>query len=308
MINNYLDYLCCPNCKSDLKKNSKYLICKNCLKKLKIEDGIIKTIVDLTPDATLSLNKWNKIYKNLFKNKKYIACFEDYKKKNSEKDFQQLGKIKTLNKKTVFLELGCGMFFFGINFSKKCGAVIGIDFSISALKIAKNLLNRYKIKNYLLIQANILNLPLKNNTVDFVCGNGVIEHFKNTQISINELYRILKNNGISLNTVPYLNFGSLTYRQLWGNIPDFPVLKQLAEFIHLKLLKGKHMMFGYELSFTKKKLIKLHNNAGFKQIKIEKLDVEPVFLFAPKFIRKPLRWLANNSSLFWPMVQVTATK
>ena len=68
------------------------------------------------------------------------------------------------------------------------------------------------------------------------------------------------------------------------------------------------MMFGYELSFTVGRLIKIHKKAGFKKILIEKLDVELVFLLFPKIIRKPLIRLANSSKIFWPMVKVIAQK
>lgn len=309
MIKNYLDYLCCPDCKSDLKKTGNILKCNKCSKKLKIEDGVIKNDILLnSSDMRLSLDKWNNIYDELLKNKKFLTDFENYRKNKFEGDYKQLWQAKIIDKKTVFLEIGCGMFFLGGCISKKCKIAIGVDFSYSSLKIAKKLLNKYKIKNYLLIQADILNLPIKNDVVDLINGSGVIEHFKDTQICVNELYRVLKKDGVCLNTVPHLNLGSLTYRQLWGNIPDFPILKQLAELIHIKLFKSKHMMFGYELSFTRARLIILHNNAGFKKIEIKKLDVELVFLLVPKFIRKPLILLANSSSLFWPMVKVIATK
>lgn len=308
MIKNYLDYLCCPDCKTDLKKINSSLICKQCSRKLTIDDEIIKTNISLSSDTELSQNKWNEIYSDLLKNKKFLADFENYKKNNFENDYKQLCQTKIFNKKTSFLEIGCGTFFLGTTISKKCQVVIGVDFSSSSLKIAKKLLDKYKIKNFLLIQANLLNLPIKKNVIDYIIGSGVIEHFKNTQICVTELYRILKNKGTCLNSVPLLNMGSLTYRQLWGNIPDFPVLKQIAEFIHIKILKGRHMMFGYELSFTANKLRSIHKKAGFKKIEIKKLDVELVFLLVPKFIRKPLIWLANSSPLFWPMVKVIATK
>jgi hypothetical protein len=100
----------------------------------------------------------------------------------------------------------------------------------------------------------------------------------------------------------------MTYRQIWGNIPDFPVIKQLAEFVHIKLLKGKHMYFGYELSFTKSKLEKVHKLAGFSKIKIVRMESEVMMGFLPKFIRPMAVYLAEHSSWFWPMAMVVATK
>lgn len=308
MIKNYLDYLCCPDCKTNLKKVKNTLVCKQCTKKLTIDNEIIKSDIPLTADTKLSQDKWDKIYLDLLKSKKFLADFENYQKINSENIYKELSQEKIINKKMAFLEIGCGMFFLGTSLSKKCKVVVGVDFSSSALRVAKKLLDKYKVKNFLLIQADLLNLPIKQNVIDYISGSGVIEHFENTQMCVDELYRILKKKGLCLNSVPLLNFGSLTYRQLWGNIPNFPVLKQIAEFIHIKVLKSKHMIFGYEFSFTAGRLRMIHKKAGFKKIEIKKLDVELVFLFVPKFIRKPLIWLANSSPLFWPMVKVIAIK
>ena len=106
-----------------------------------------------------------------------------------------------------------------------------------------------------------------------------------------------------------LNIGSLTYRQLWGNIPNFPIIKQLAEFIHIKLLGGKHMRFGYELSFLPITLVNIHKKAGFKKIEVKYFDTKLLFELIPfTAVRNLLIKLAQNSPLFWPMIKVVATK
>ena len=151
-------------------------------------------------------------------------------------------------------------------------------------------------------------MPIKNNTVDLVYGGGVIEHFKDTGSCIDELYRVLKRSGVSFNTVPYLNIGSLTYRQVWGNIPNVPVLREVAEFIHIKLLGAKHMIFGYEMSFTKRTLFSIHKQSGFKKISVDKFQTTLSFEFIPKFFRPFFIYLADTSPLFWPMVKVIGTK
>ena len=185
--------------------------------------------------------------------------------------------------------------------------IIGIDFCLSALKIAKKLLDKKGITNYLLIQGDILKMPLKNSSIDFIYGGGVIEHFKNTQSCINELFRVLKVNGVVMNSVPYLNIGSI-YRQIFGNIPNIIILKQIAEFIHIKLLNGKHMIFGYEMSFLATTLKKIYKKAGFNKISVNKFEFELAFDFVPNSLKKPFVWLANNSRFFWPMIKVVSKK
>ena len=302
-----LDFICCPYCFSDLKYGNDMLLCLKCSRRFSNQDGIPKLIKTLDKDIKASLKKWEIFFHKHLVSGDYLKEYEYYLDKYHKDIYRQVSN-STRKPNPVYLEIGSGTFFLGQSLSKKCEYVIGIDYCRNALLIAKKMLDEKKIKNYLLIQADILNMPLKNNTVDLIYGGGVIEHFKDTEKSLNELYRVLKKKGISFNTVPYLNIGSLTYRQVWGNIPDFPILKNIAEFIHIKILGARHMTYGYELSFTKRKLIKLHKKVGFKEIKVDKLEVFLYFEFIPKLIRGPFIWLANNFSFFWPMVKIIAKK
>lgn len=302
-----IQYLFCLRCKNELAKKGNFLTCINCTSKYPIEEGIIKMMGKVSPDLQLSIEKWDEEYKGLLKSGKYYEASKNYKEIYLNDTFKQLSEAKKF-KDIVYLEIGCGLFFLGQEVAKNCKFIIGVDVCPTALKIAKKMLDKKGIKNYLLVQADILNMPLKDNTIDLIYGGGVIEHFKDTQMSVNELYRVLAKQGVSFNTVPYLNIGSLTYRQLWGNIPNFPVLKQIAEFIHIKLLKANHMIFGYELSFLASTLKRVHKRAGFKKVKVEKFSAQLSFEFLPSFLKTPFVWLANNSRLFWPMVKITATK
>lgn len=311
MINKeLLPYLCCPGCKSNFREQNNFLICEKCGEKYEIIDGnILKIVPNLTQDLELSIKKWDKFYQKQIRDGFYLKEKNNYLENFFEDTYQQINEYKKINKGLVYLEIGCGPMFFGQKIANQCRLVIGIDFCLTALKIAKKILETEGIKNYLLIQGDILNMPLKENTIDLIYGGGVIEHFKNTQICINELYRVNKKNGVSFNTVPCLNIGSLTYRQIWGNIPNLPILKNIAEFIHLKLLKGKHLIFGYELSFLGSTLIKLHQKAGFREIFIDKFRVKLAFDFiSSNILKKLFIKMANSSRLFWPMIKIIAKK
>ena len=310
MINKeILQYLCCPKCKSNLVKSGNFLTCKKCGERYEITGkNTVKIIPNLKPDLELSLQKWDEFYQKQINNKSYLKEKDNYLKNFYEDTYQQLNAQKKINKGLTYLEIGCGPMFFGQEIASQCKFVIGIDLCPSALKIAQKMFEAKGIKNYLLIQGDILNMPIKKETIDLIYGGGVIEHFKNTKKCISELYRVLRKNGVSFNTVPYLNLGALTYRQIWGNIPNLPVLKQLAEFIHIKLLKGKHMIFGYELSFLGSTLKKIHKEIGFKKVKVDKFKVKLVFDYAPKKLRPFLIRTANSNRLFWPMIKVIAQK
>lgn len=306
--------LACPICNNSLIKNSKELRCTNtgCKKTYKIISEHIYSFLDTsqTDDTELSIEKWNEFYSDKTKFEDYEKRYQLYMEDNFSNVYRQLSEYKEFKKdETIFLEIGCGPMFLARALSDKCKLVVGIDFSIEALKTAKAMLEKNKIKNYILIHGDIKNMPIKDDSIDIIYGGGVIEHFTDTYTAIQELYRVLKPSGISFNTVPHLNIGSLTYRQVWGNIPNFPVLKQIAEFIHIKLLKSKHMTFGYELSFLATHLKYLHSKAGFKKVEAKKFETKLMFEFIPtKILKDSMSWLANNSPLFWPMIKVIGTK
>jgi len=308
MYKDVLDYVCCPICKNNLYFREQVLFCEKCSKNYEIENGVIKFDGNMSPDLKLSIKKWDELYAKEIAENTYSQKFDIYDEKYAKNLIGQILELKDGRK--AYLEIGCGQFFNGIKLARDFDVLIGIDICPSALAIAKKMFEEKNIGNFILIQGNILDMPLRPNSIDFIYGGGVIEHFQDTQKCVNELYRCLSHNGVSFNTVPYLNLGSLTYRQIWGNIPNMPILKQLAEFVHIRLLKSRHMIFGYEFSFTARKMEKIHQAAGFgkNNVRVEKFDVDLIFEFLPKFSRKLAAYLANNVRLFWPMIKVVAKK
>lgn len=310
MNHNVLSLLCCPYCHSDLEKRSAFLHCPSCYKKYPIlGKNIFSVNPDLTFDIELSIKKWDQFYQKQLPNNFYLQEEQNYLKKYFNDEYCQLNQAKKIKPNLVYLEIGCGPMFLGQQLASKVELVIGIDFSLQALKIAQKMLETKNIKNYLLIQGDILNLPLKSNLVDLIHGGGVIEHFRNTEKCLSELYRVLRPQGVSFQAVPALNLGALTYRQIWGNIPNFPILKQLFEFIHLKMMRGKYMRFGYELSFLGSTLKKIGAKVGFRHLHVAKLEVATDFNYLPtKTLKSCARYLANHNSLFWPMLKFIAQK
>lgn len=304
----FMSILECNKCGGGLEKKNEDLVCVDCGFKYGYSDGIIRTLPILRGEKILSHKKWEDFYEKWLKEKSYLKEFEEIKRGYQKNGGGQIEREANLNKDTVYLEIGCGSFFLGQILAKKCKLVIGIDFSLKALKIARQMLKDQGIKNFILIHGDIFKIPLKSKSVTLIYGGGVIEHFQETEKCIKELFRVTSNNGVVINAVPILNIGSLTYRQIWGNIPDFPILKQIAEFVHIKLLKGKHMVFGYEMSFPIKKLKKIHIDVGFKKVSIKRLECPVMLDFLPKKLRPIFRWIAIEFKQFWPMALVVAKR
>ena len=152
---------------------------------------------------------------------------------------------------------------------------MGIDFNYEMLVTLKHYFDEKGYKKYILICDDINNMPLKDNSVDFIYGGGVIEHFKDTNNILKESYRVLKTGGVSFNTVPAFNLWWIL--RFYNNIPDILILRQILEFIHLKLLKGQILerYYGYELSYTLCRLKKLHQYNNFREIKASSFAIHP---------------------------------
>lgn len=307
----YLKFLCCPDCRGELELKSETLICKSCSNNYPIVESIPvllpKSIAD---DVKMSREKWEKEYRRTIDKKKMTKLKNGFKKTYLDSAMKYFNKILKSLKAKRYLEIGSGPFFIGQELAKLGIFAVGIDYSLGATKLAQAYLKEEKIDNYLLVCGDITKMPFKDNVFDLLYGGGVIEHFKDTKSVVKENYRVLKRDGLAFNTVPCLNVGSLTYRQVWGNIPNVPVLRGIAEFVHVKLLKGKHMTYGYEYSFTKANLQKIFQNAGFRKenIEIERFEVPLIFEYIKSKILKNIATKIARSDLFWPVVYIKSIK
>ncbi len=302
--------LACPACKTKLVQQKTKLICKKCAREYDFKSGFPVLIPDLTTDTRLTMEKWDQLYAHKLKTREYIKDMRGYQADHQPAIVEQVNEVYRPKKSNVYLEIGCGPAYLGLYYGKKGMTIVGIDISISALKIAQKLARQYKTKNTLFICGDITQMPFATGVFDIVYGGGVIEHFRNTQAVVSDSHRILKKNGVSFNSVPCLNIGTI-YRFKWGNIPNIPVVRQIAEYINLKLLGGRHMTFGYELSFLRSTLTSLHRKAGFDNKKIQVGKYRTIILLeriGNIWLRKLFTYLCSESELFWPMYKVIAVK
>lgn len=94
------------------------------------------------------------------------------------------------------LDAGCGGGRYTIALSRLgVRKVIGADISDQGLKEAKKRANILGIKNVAFKKGNVLKLPFKAESFDFVLSNGVLHHTVNTEKGISEIARVLKKGG-----------------------------------------------------------------------------------------------------------------
>lgn len=307
----FIRFLSCPDCRGNLTHKKKELTCNRCKHIFPITRDIpILLPFSMSKDVKLSQQKWDYEYGRTVNKTEARRLKQGFKNTYLASTMKYFERIYKSYKNKKYLEIGCGPFFMGQELAKKGAFVVGIDYSMNALRLAKFYLKEEGIENFLLVCGDISRMPFKNNTFDLLYGGGVIEHFKDTVGVVRESRRVLKKGGVAFNSVPKLNLGSLTYRQVWGNIPYAPVLKEIAEFIHVKLLKGKRMIYGYEYSFTDSQLRRIFTKAGFskRNVEIGKYQVPLLFEYIRNRFLKKIALTLAKSDLFWPATYIIAKK
>lgn len=278
------------------------------LKKTKLDkNGIWTTNITSSNEVKSSRKTWERIYD--YNASKLKKDREDFKKNKLNDHMGYISKAHKFTPSTVYLEIGCGPAYIGEHLMSKynCGFV-GIDFNYQMLVVLKKYLEGKKYKKFILIHADRNKMPLKSNSIDFIYGGGVIEHFKRTDSILKELYRVLKRGGAVFNTVPAFNF--FWPMSMKKNIPSYLVLKQIFEFLHINLLKNRLLdkYHGYELSFGLTQLKKVHEKIGFSS------SDAGAFAFHPssgklrnRFLRETYFNLSKHS-LISPVVYIAAKK
>jgi ubiquinone/menaquinone biosynthesis C-methylase UbiE len=97
----------------------------------------------------------------------------------------------------MVLDLGCGAGRHSVLLANSGFEVVGVDISMNALKMARRWVLTEKLGNVALVRATMTNLPLNSCSLDAVISISVIHHAlkKDIVTTVNEIYRILRNNG-----------------------------------------------------------------------------------------------------------------
>lgn len=135
-------------------------------------------------------------YKLVPWNKSYIQRIKNHMLK---KDF----KGKTL------LDIGAGDGYVTIEMAKMGLKVIALDLSQTALDNISRYKVQFNLPNITLIHGSAEEIPIKNNSVDYIVANAILEHLPNEAESIFEWKRVLKKGGRIIIVVP------LSYKYLW---------------------------------------------------------------------------------------------
>lgn len=166
-----LQYIGCPYCRSAVAVSGYVLVCRGCRREYEISGGVPKLVTDLSQEESLSAAKWERLYHEKLDAGSYHREYDAYMDTYFRDTFEQLNSKKEIND-ILYLEIGCGPFFMGQSIADRCRLVIGVDFCLDAIAIAKSMMYGKGITNYLLIQEDVRHLPIRGDSIDLIYGGG----------------------------------------------------------------------------------------------------------------------------------------
>jgi len=134
------------------------------------------------------------------------------------------------------LDLGCGTGYGSFLIYQNHNEVVGIDISQKAINYAKK---KYKGPTYLICSAE--NLPFNNEVFDAVIAFEIIEHVSDPQKVINEIKRVLKNDGQLFISSPnlknfYTIFKYILFKKPYGDKINSKNIYHIKEFAYDEFL------------------------------------------------------------------------
>ncbi|MFA6098456.1 MAG: class I SAM-dependent methyltransferase [Patescibacteria group bacterium] len=252
-----LPILHCPNCCQKLKIDENLLHCLNCQAEYNNNDGILDLL-------TKNESKFRKIEQNFwdYKYKNVTADFSDNRTFYFHDHFRR--PLINLPNGSLILELGCGTRADSMEIAKSGKVSIATDISIQALRNARDLAGKYGVLNRMkFILAEAEKLPFADNSFDGAMMAASFHHLENPAIGLQEMKRVVKNNGyIILGVEP----ASWPYKTI------FKFLKPLKKYIRNKRQRGVDSIADDQTpGFNKKSLRKLFSQQG-----LEILEIKPI--------------------------------
>ena len=175
-------------------------------------------------------NEWEKKRKVLTDYNETATHYDcRYNKEQKAKYSTALGKCD-LNQEKMLLDIGCGTGLFIKIISKKVLHIVGIDFSLTMLKIAR--LRCKPFNNVTLICCDADYLPFKEESFDSIFSFTLLQNLPDPYKVLGEITRIAKNLSIVVITNMKKN---RSYLEVFKMISEFDM--EIIESINLNSLE-----------------------------------------------------------------------
>jgi ubiquinone/menaquinone biosynthesis C-methylase UbiE/uncharacterized protein YbaR (Trm112 family) len=197
----------CPICKSELFfETNQHYICEACDSNYPTLNGV-PIFLTGRRDTDVMNKFWDEGWKNRFKNTDHAfweeesnEIFKDRIEKNVDKMLERgrhaITETIPINEKIV-LNIGCGTGEAPAFMALGAKNYIGIDYSYNAAKYSIEAIKKMDGSG-ITAQANAELLPIGDDSIDIAYSHGVLHHTPETQIALDEIYRVLKPAGLGV--------------------------------------------------------------------------------------------------------------
>lgn len=205
------------------------------------------------------------------------------------------GEINFENYKNRFvLEIGGGLGTDHIQFAKAGAITFDLDLAKEHLRLTKLRFDQAKL-NGNFIYADAESICFKENSFDVVYSFGVLHHTPNTQKAIDEIYHVLKQNGVALIMLyhkhSFFYWFSLFFVKgiILGNLFKMNMEEILSRFVEYSTSGALPLVKVY----TKKQAKELFKKFSQVEIKIRQLTQEDI-PFIGKYIPKKFLYFLSR--------------
>ncbi|MEK7502027.1 MAG: class I SAM-dependent methyltransferase [Patescibacteria group bacterium] len=193
------------------------------------------------------MNKKAHYKKQLSYFEKEFSGISQYKLAAWQKSYIQRIKEYLLDndfKNKTLLDIGAGSGYVAVELAKYGINVIACDMSEQAIENLKKYKSQLSLSNLKFLVCKAEDIPLADNSVDYIVANALLEHIPNEKKAIYKWRKVLRKEGKMLITVPlslkyvwpFLWLINILYDKRLGHLRRYD-LNSLKEKFRLKVLK-----------------------------------------------------------------------
>jgi SAM-dependent methyltransferase len=211
----------CPDCGCELMRDKTSFECAGCSHSFPVVGAVPRFVPHDNYAGSFGF-QWNQ-----FEKTQIDSRVQTYRSRTRFLE-ETLWDSESLNNKLV-LDAGCGAGRFSEIALGLGSRLIAVDFSSAVDTAQKNL----KSDKKLVVQADLSNLPIQSNSIDYIYCIGVLQHTKNPETIVKELVRCLKFGG-ELTLTFYED--SSWHVKLYSKYLVRPITKRIPPKLLLKIL------------------------------------------------------------------------